>query len=69
MPPEVIFREDFEDLERWDAWHFEGIERASHYEIVEVDGATVLSATADRSASGLILRESFAKLRWAATPD
>ncbi len=65
----AVFREDFSDLAHWRAWEFDKVDRATRYDIRQVDGNFLLRMEADRSASGLILTRNYpvqegVQLRW-----
>ncbi len=48
------FREEFESLDAWEPLTFPKIERHSRYRVEEKDGAFVLRAESEASASGLV---------------
>lgn len=58
----LLFREDFQTLDRWEPLYFDGIERHSRYEIRRRGEASVLAATSDDSASALVHQRRY-KLR------
>jgi hypothetical protein len=66
---EVLFREDFDSLERWEPLTFPRIQRHSTYAVEPMDGGYCLRAESDNSASDLIFRgtfpvHEFPKVRW-----
>ena len=66
---EVLFREDFGSLERWEPLTFPRITRHSTYDVVPVEGGYSLRAASDNSASGIVFRGTFPvyeypKVRW-----
>jgi hypothetical protein len=68
-PGAILYREEFENLERWTHERFPKIEKASSYRIAVVDGAPALAASADASASYLLFSQVYSLrqyplLRW-----
>lgn len=66
---DVLFREDFDSLERWDPLTFPRIRRHSTYSVEPMAGGYCLRAESDNSASGLIFRgtfpvHEFPRVRW-----
>lgn len=67
----LLFREEFQNLDRWEPLYFDKIERHSRYEIRRLGEADVLAATSDDSASALVLKRRYSvrdypvlKWRW-----
>ncbi len=56
---QVVFREDFRDLDDWEPLNFPKIERHTDYRNEQVGERSVLSITSNASASGLIWKENF----------
>lgn len=56
--------EDFADLADWEELIFPKIDRHSRYALVKEGEESVLEARSDRSASGLLFRETFDVYRW-----
>jgi len=55
----LLFREDFNTLDRWEPLYFDGIERHSLYEIRSGRDGRVLAAVSKNSASALVHRRTF----------
>ena len=55
----VTLREDFNDLSGWTPLEFPKIKRHSQYRIRRMDGASVLEASSNASASGLVWKKRF----------
>lgn len=55
----VLLKEDFQDLGQWRNFQFQNIEEQSEYEAEMLDSLTVLKATSDSSASGLLFNHKF----------
>jgi len=56
---EVLFREDFNDLNNWESIHFRNVKKHTIYEIENSHGETYLKAQSDASASGIIYKRKF----------
>lgn len=59
VPGSTFLREDFNSLDRWKPLEFPKISRHSEYRVTAEEGRSYLRAESSRSASGLILRETF----------
>lgn len=65
----VLLREEFDTLERWEPLTFPRIKKHSSYSVEPLEGGAALRAVSDNSASGIVLRGTFAVedfpiLRW-----
>jgi hypothetical protein len=56
---DILFQEDFNNLENWRPLYFEKIEKHSSYNIVSDATDTYLKAESDASASGLVYKNEF----------
>ena len=56
---EVLFRDDFENMDAWKPLVFPKIEKQSKYEIVKEGSNSLLRASTDSSASGLTYKKTF----------
>jgi hypothetical protein len=64
----ILFLEDFNDLEEWEPLHFDKIDEHSVYSILKEDGS-YLKAESSASASGIVYKREFnvykyPKVRW-----
>ena len=55
----ILLKEDFQDLGQWRDFQFENITVHSDYTSQMLDSLTVLKATSDSSASGLLFNQKF----------
>jgi len=53
----ILFREDFSDLEHWETFYFSGKKKATEYTIRSDSNATYLEMISRSAASGIIFRE------------
>jgi hypothetical protein len=65
----ILFHEDFKDLENWTALYFPKIKKHTQYSIVKEAGETYLKAESNASASAIIYKKEFnvyeyPKIRW-----
>jgi len=66
---EILLREEFDTLERWEPLTFPRIKKHSSYSVEPLEGGACLRAESKDSASGIVLRGTFAvkdfsRLRW-----
>lgn len=64
-----LFKEEFNDLSRWQPFYFRGIAKKTGYRIIRDGEGSFLEAAANGSASALIMKSSFdvfsyPHLRW-----
>lgn len=67
--PEILFRENFDNLAQWEPLTFPKIKAHSTYTLVKEGGRSVLKAESRASASGLVCRRTFdiyayPRLKW-----
>ena len=55
----ILFHEDFKDLENWTALYFPKIKKHTQYSIVKEAGETYLKAESNASASAIIYKKEF----------
>lgn len=70
----ILLKEDFRDLDQWRDFQFENITQYSEYSTQMLDSLTVLKASSDSSASGLLFNQKFnvyeyPVLRWRWRPE
>ncbi|MFP4314622.1 MAG: DUF3047 domain-containing protein [Desulfovibrionales bacterium] len=66
---EVLFREEFEDLDAWEPFTFPKIERHTRYTALELGSLAVLEARSQGSASAIVHEQeydiqNYPRLRW-----
>jgi hypothetical protein len=66
---DILFREDFNDLNSWHPFYFSNIEKHSKYTIITEGSHTYLRAESQAAASALIFKKAFnvyeyPKMRW-----